>query len=55
MKNYANKGKLLEEAWEEIRLRILAERRGALYEELLRSLEGQGKPVIHDEKLDRLK
>jgi hypothetical protein len=55
VRSYANKGKLLEEAWQEIRFKILTERRSAAYENLVRSVEEKNKPVIHTDRIESLK
>ena len=52
---YANRGRLLGEVWQEIRFKLLKERRDAVYQQLIKTLESKGAAAVYPEKVETLK
>jgi hypothetical protein len=53
-RSYAGAGMLLEQAYDEIRKKLLAERRQAAYDDLVRALEETYEPRIYHDRVERL-
>ncbi|MFH1438466.1 MAG: hypothetical protein ABIJ56_22345 [Pseudomonadota bacterium] len=52
--NYENRGRLLGEVWQEIRFKLLKERRDVVYRKLINTLEAKGAATFYPEKVDTL-
>ena len=53
--NYVNRGRLLDEVWQEIRFKLLKEKRESVYRQLLQTVEAKGAAAIYFNKVDSLK
>jgi len=51
--NFENRGVLLEDAWRDIWLHLVAERRRERYDALVEQARGHTKVVVHDENVER--